>query len=102
MGAADNFEIKPRVWTTFRISINPEKSIQVYSSNGSSRNKKKIIDVDEIDIGRGQVGLATSGTDQAFFDNIFIEAFDPNEGKPVSNYFENPDFAVCLNDNTPE
>jgi hypothetical protein len=35
LGDADNFEVKPRTWTTFRISINPENSIQVYSSNGS-------------------------------------------------------------------
>lgn len=47
---ADGFEIQPRTWTTFRISISPENTIAVYSSAGEKRNKDKILEtVDELD-----------------------------------------------------
>jgi len=44
------------------------------------RNLAELFNAEVEHLGRGQVGLATHGNDGAFFDNMKVDAFDPNEG----------------------
>jgi len=49
LGKADGFEMNPKVWTTFRISISTENSIAVYSSPGTARKKEKILEIEDLE-----------------------------------------------------
>jgi len=92
-----NTIISPKVWTTFRIVISTANYVAVYSKLGDKGGNTLLFKHQFESLNRGKVALATSGNDQAFFDDFKVDAFDPTKENPPGKY-EHLDFQSCVTD----
>ena len=101
--STSTISITPRIWYTFTLKIYYEKFF-VFLQIGELRNNQQIMSVEDNDIQRGGLGIATDGNDNFYINGIYIDNYNiaNDRGKsPMAEKENKYSFEKILKYNTP-
>jgi len=96
--ASSNISITPRVFYSFTVNVSFD-SISVTLKIGKLRNIQEIFNVNDNDLQRGSLGLATNGNDEFYVTSIFIDNYIKSK-KNTTEMNDKRKFDFVLKENT--